>query len=248
MSITLIDKDIGNFHNMIFYHTHLRNEIDVLYQMMRISFNYQSWSEYDISKMRNTHLWGDPTIIKRIENYHDAVANIEDLHEGLYNLNEVRGDVEIKKKKQKKTKKIEYLGEITDDMIDVEVESVKINKKNCENKWKQIEEDYKDFCEKALTGNSDPRHDSHMEEGFIKNLSLGKDKSSKPSLKKDIKNTIDNLSWHSMFAIVSNKYKYAKLYVGYDSLDNNENYTVYMRLLTLDNNETVNKCVTNYSK
>ena len=223
--------------------------MDVLYQMMRISFNYQNWSEFDIQNMRNTRLWGDPVIIKKIENYHDAVANMEEFQEGFYNVNEARGDVEIKKKKHKKARKIEYLGEITDDMYEVEVESVKINRKNNQNKWKQLEEDYKDHSGKSLIGNSDPRHESHIDmNGFIKNLALGKDKSSKPSLKKDIKKTIDNLAWHSMYAITKNRYKYVKLFIGYDSLENNEDYTIYMRLLSLENNDTVNKCLNNYSK
>jgi len=232
---------------MVFYHTHLHNETDMLYQMMRISFNYHSWSLYDCENMRDTHLWGDPTIIKKIEDYHNAVENMEEFKEGFYSVDEARGDVVIKKKKDKKTRKIEFLGEITDDKVEVEVVNYKIKSNTHTKKWKQIEEDYKDETGICLSGRSDPRYKTHInEKGFIKNLALGKAKSSNPSLKKDIKLTIDNLSWHSLSAISEGKYVYVKLFIGYDTLDNPNNYNVYMRTVTLSNNDTVNRCVKKY--
>tara|TARA_B100000686_G_scaffold37941_1_gene39379 strand:- start:1206 stop:2588 length:1383 start_codon:yes stop_codon:yes gene_type:complete len=245
MSVTLIDEDIGNFDNMLFYHDHLRNDPECLYQMMRIVFSYQTWSEFNSFKMKTTRLWGNQETYQIIRHYEDAVEKIEVLESGKYVEDEIRGNVPIKEKK-KKLKEDNELQQIPEDLIDVEIEKITINPKNEGKKWKYIEETYQDFYGKGLKGRSDPRRDSNKKDGFMLTSVIGKKHTKGPLSLEKLNSHIDGLSWFSNFAIGTNKYKYIRLYVGYKNITDNSKYTVIIRKLELENKPIVNEKLDKY--
>ena len=240
MSVTLIDEDIGNFDNMLFYHDHLRNDPECLYQMMRIVFSYQAWSEFNSYKMRTTRLWGNQETYQIIRHYEDAVEKIEVLESGKYVEDEIRGNVPIKEKK-KKLKEDNELQQIPEEMIDIDIEQISIDPKCEERKWKYIEVSYKEFIGKDLKGRSDPRRDSNKKNDFMLTSVIGKKHTKGPLSLEKLNSHINGLSWFSNFAIGTNKYKYIRLYVGYKNITDNSKYTVVIRKLELKNEPIVNE-------
>ena len=247
MSVTLINKSIGNFDNMIFYHDHLKNDPECLYQMMRVVFSYINWDMFDCFKIKKTNLYCDRSVYKIICSYENAVEKIEQLEEGEYLQDEIRGTVPIKKNK-KKEKKENFLQQIPKNYLDHDIQAISINNKNQSRKWKQIEDEYLEFYGKSINNSkiSDPRCKKTSCNNFILCCAMG-GKYKQTHVDKDtLSKYLDGLSWYSNFAIKKDKYKYIRLYVGYKNIDNHEDYTVYIRTVELENNDIVNRLLAEY--
>ena len=147
MSVTLINESIGNFNNMIFYHDHLTNDPECLYQMMRIVFSYINWDIYNYTNIHTTNIYGHTDVYELILEYEKAVEKIENLEEGEYLQDEIIGNVPIKENK-KKEKKVNHLQQIPKEYIDYDIQTISITSMNSTKKWRQIEENYIDFTGK----------------------------------------------------------------------------------------------------
>lgn len=247
MSVTLINKSIGNFDNMVFYHDHLINDPECLYQMMRVVFSYMNWDIYDCIKIKKTNLYCNKLVYKIICEYENAVEKIEQLEEGEYLQDEIIGNVPIKKNK-KKIKKDHFLQQISEEDIDYDIQVYSINNKNKLRKWKEIEDEYLEFYGKDIRKSkiSDPRHKKSECGNFILCGAMGGKNKKTHVTKSILSKWIDGLSWYSNFAIKKNKYKYIRLYVGYKDINNSDEYTVYIRTVELKNNDKVNHLLGEY--
>tara|TARA_Y100000389_G_C17437314_1_gene506328 strand:+ start:158 stop:1879 length:1722 start_codon:yes stop_codon:yes gene_type:complete len=240
MSVTLINENIGNFDNMIFYHDHLMNDPECLYQMMRVVFSYINWDIYHIMNMKTTKIYGHPEVYRIIIDYEKAVEKIESLNEGEYIQDEIRGNVPIKQNK-KKIKLENHLQQIPEEYINHDIQSILVTSNNEGKKWKQVEEEYFEFMNKELKGPSDPRTKMTSDGKFILNGSMGGKFKGKHVDIKTLSNWTNGLSWYSNFAITENKYIYIRIYVGYKNLEDPSRYTIYLRTVELEKNDEVDK-------
>jgi len=246
MSVTLINEEVGNFDNMIFYHDHLINDPECLYQMMRIVFSYIHWDRYNSVNMKKTKIYGHPAVYKIIIDYEQAIEQIESLEEGEYLQSEICGDVPIKQNKKKK-KTVNYLQQISEEFIDYEIQNVVVNSNNESKKWDYVEDVYSEFIGKSLYGPSDPRNKrTGPNDEFILNGSMGGKYKGKHVDNTDLSSWAEGLSWYSNYAIKGNKYKYIRLYVGYKDLEDPTKYTIYIRTTDLTQDEEVTRLLKLY--
>jgi len=246
MSVTLIDEELGNFDNMIFYHDHLTKDPECLYQMMRIVFSYINWEIFSAHKIKKTKIYGHPAIHKIIIDYEEAVEKIELLEEGEYLRDEIQGNVPIKQNK-KKEKRVNYLQQIPPEFIEYDKDAYAVNPKNESRKWKQLEEDYREFIGHDLSERSDPRT-KRTKTGFILNGSMGGKYKGKHVSNTDLSSWVEGLSWYSNYAITKKYYKYIRVYVGYKDLEDPTKYTIHTRMVNLTKDEEVTRLLTSYEE
>jgi len=109
-------------------------------------------------------------------------------------------------------------------------EKFKVYNGNDDEMWNKAEEFYKENTRHKLAGKSKPKKN---DVGFYKCSDTGK-------LGVKSKSEIDNLknqSWYSTFQLVSRKLNYARVFVGYDDLTDNSEYTIYIKYANLEENE-----------
>jgi len=55
-------------------------------------------------------------------------------------------------------------------------------------------------------------------------------------------------SWHSTFQLLPDKLNYARIFVGYDSLEDASEYTIYVKYAQLNDNEETREVLNKYGK
>jgi hypothetical protein len=235
MSVTLINENTGNFDNMIMSHEQYINQPDVLYQMCRFLFSYINWKDINIKKIKKTKIFTRYlNVIDKCIEYEEQVEYIEDYLSGsVRSQDEVSGDLkpEIKTviKIDDNIKKYAKC-EIKTFTVDDEEEEKAV--------WERLKKFYNNFVGKKLNANKIPdKINNFYHCSTTKNKTINQ--------KDELKRTIEAMSSTSNFILKSGNYKYTRLYVGYDDITKPHQYAIYLRYMTLENNEIVNKHLEN---
>ena len=240
MSVTLINSNIGNFDNVLFSFPQYFKQHDVLYQMCRFLFNYISWSPEKQAEIKKTKFLTD-----NIENYKICLnyeKQIDEINKkmigSLRTLDEVIGNVKIKKYTVPLDKKINKISIYKN----YNIKKFKVYDENDTEIWEKVEKFWLDFKGKNIPEKSKPKLNDF---GFRTCSITGKPKVFELN---ELKYNLDKLKWYSNYQLCKGIYNYARLYIGYDSLENNSEYTIFIRWLTLENNKDVDKFLESISK
>ena len=223
MSVSLINPELGNFDNAVLSHSQF--SIEKLYQLCRFLFNPKSWPDNKKLTIKKTKLYTlTPDILDICLRYEQHVQQISTEFAGLSKtIYEINGsqpteltEREIKKKclsdaarAQEGWKKFKVY-----DGNDIE-------------EWGKCEMFYIGITAKKLNSITKPK----LVDGFY-NCSTTK--------KRGLLSNYDivsqqKTSWSSLFQLVSGKFSYARLFVGYDDMNDASEYTIYIKYVVLVN-------------
>lgn len=227
MSVTLINENLGNFNNVVMEHQHLNDE--KLYQLCRFLFSFRNWSQSsrDIIKTTVFH-----TLTKSVAdtclNYEAYVERLStDFAGKTCSLREIDGEPETLTEHEKKTDALRSIQFV------YLWKKFKVWDGNGPEMWAKADEYYKSVMNKEMMKGANPRNKKD-EDGFYQ-CSTTK----KGVIKQHI-NAIKSLmsqSWWSLFQLRPNRTEYARVFVGYDNLDNNTEYTIYIKVAQLEKSE-----------
>ena len=233
MSVTLINQNTGNFDNVLASFPQYKDSPGVLYQMCRFLFNYTSWTEISKRKIKKTRLISDNSNFYRIcleyEQQIDTIKN--EMSGSLRTQSEVSGNVHVKKPKIPKEKIHDKIKEYSTVHKTIQA---KVYEGNDEDMWNKIKREYETF--KGKEANKKVMPDLNESTSFYE-CSTTKNKGVQQV--QDLKNTINNFKWDSNYQLIKGVYKYARIYVGYDSLDDSTEYTIFLRRMELEKNDFV---------
>jgi hypothetical protein len=107
--------------------------------------------------------------------------------------------------------------------------------------WSQVEIFYKGIIGKDLKGKSrpSPRADGYYYCSTTKHVDKQRNT--------DIKN-MEKQSWWSTFQLLPNRFTYARVFVGYDNLEDNSDYTIYVKYACLESSENTRVVLSKYGK
>ena len=226
MSVTLINPTIGNFDNVIMVHQHYGR--DKLYQLCRFLFNYGRWEEDSISKIKKTKFYSfrETTITTCLE-YEAHIQHMCNEFSGKRcSLREVMGldPLEPSEKEIKQT-----------DLVNVRLKNSqgKIWKKfkvydgNDEEQWENVGRFYEEIRGKKLNKISMPK----KVDGFY---------TCSDANSVGVKTTANILvlekeKWSTRFQLKKEQLNYARVFVGYDSVDDPSEYTIYVKYVEIEN-------------
>lgn len=233
MSVTLINQDLGNFDNVVLSFPQYHDQPDILYQMCRFLFNYISWKTENLNKIKKTRfLTRDRLDYEICLTYEKQIDYInKNLKGSLRTQAEVKGDIKIKEKKKPK----ERTNDIISQYVKINMtKQFKVYDGNDEEIWKDVKKFWLNFRGKELNGKSMLQKKGN----YYQCSTSGKNKVQELQ---NIKKFIKGLKWDSNYQLAKNNYKYSRLYVGYDDNNCPEEYTIFVRTLELENNDTVNR-------
>ena len=240
MSVTLINSVIGNFDNVIMEHHDYSR--DKLYQLCRFLFNYNSWPAESVSKIKKTVFHSlTKSVVETCLQYEEHIERMCDFAGKTCSLREIQGLDPIEPS-ERETKK-ELL-----EAIKLENPGGKMFKLfkmydgvDEEALWQAANEFYKAHMGKDLAGKSMP---SKNVKGFWEcSTTAHKEVQNISSVKR-----LEKQSWWSTFQLLPNVFNYARVFVGYDSLDSNEEYTIFIKWVKLENNENTVAALEKYGK
>ncbi len=245
MSVTLINQDLGNFDNVIMDHNHFTND-DILYQLCRYLFNYTSWSEENRARIKPTKVY---TIHKqsydRCLAYEKMINNINDNLCGDYRtLSEITGKEDpngyIKYRLKKYANNNKEIFDALEEYVTVEWKREYVFGGNDSRAWKKIEKEYYKCKGKYPTGKARPV----PKDGFYITPLTGK-KSDGPITNTTIKKHIKGDSWSSLFQL-SKSMAYSRIFVSYEDTDDMDEYTIWLKVCTIEDNEDTRKLLDKY--
>lgn len=238
MSVTLINECLGNFNSIILDHQHYNREY--LYQLCRFLFNYTRWNPENKAKINKTKF------IALTRKVYDICLDYETHIEKLYNyegkicsLNEVKGispiELDDETIKKQDIKSIE--GKWGWKRFEINAD----DKEESDFEWERAMEFYKLKNGKKITNRSIPI----LENGFYKcSVTSTVRKYSVEEMEKTI---IGNKKWDSYFQLIAGKYKYAsRLFIGYNDLNDNTKYTIYIKWACLQEDDNVTSILEKY--
>lgn len=240
MSVTLINETIGNFDNVVMAHQHL-NE-DKLYQLCRFLFNPVSWSQAGKARIKKTRFHSmTKSVIEMCLKYEEYVTRLSDDFAGKCpSLREIDGsEPELPTEREKRKEALDSIRPTNKLWT-----QFKVYDGNDEEMWAKADQYYKNVLGKEMKGIANPRNKKD-ENGFYQC-------STTTELKTQRNDTIKNLtsqSWHSTFSsLYPNRTDYARVFVGYDNLDDNTEYTIYIKAARLERTEHTLAVLAEYGK
>ena len=203
--------------------------------MCRFLFNYISWPQDKQSKIKKTRFITDNLENYKIcLNYEKQIDKInKEMTGSLRTLPEVQGVVEVRDKKipkEKKNKQIETFVKKNN------IKKFKVYDGNDDYIWNKVCEFWLDFKNKELKKSS--KSFPTMEGGFYLCSTTKERKKFDARL---LKKTLDKLKWYSNLQLLKNNFKYIRLYVGYENIEDPSEYTIFIRCMELEENEIVKK-------
>jgi bacterioferritin (cytochrome b1) len=240
MSVTLINETIGNFDNVVMAHHHL-NE-DKLYQLCRFLFNPVSWSQAGKDRIKKTRFHSMTTKVKETCLQYEAyVMRLStDFAGKCPSLREIDGsEPELPTDRERRTQALASIRMATPP----ELKKLKVWDGNDEEMWAKADEIYKSVMGKKMSRNVDPRNKKD-EAGFYQcSTTKVLKRESHEAIKK-----IADYSWWSIHALCAGQTEYARVFVGYDNLDDNTEYTIYIKTVRLERSERTLAVLAEYSK
>lgn len=240
MSVTLINEELGNFDNVIVAHKHLSS--DKLYQLCRFLFNYMSWSEESKQRIKKTKFHSlTKIVVDTCLHYEEHVERLSNDFAGRScTLREVDG-LEPEEPSKSELKKTELSSIKLTNQDGKMWKKFKVYDGNDNETWERINAFYKGILGKPLNGKSKPKKD---EDGFY---CCSTTKHVDKQRNNDIKN-MEKQSWWSTFQLLPNRLNYARVFVGYDNLEDNSEYTIYVKYACLEDNENTLAVLSKYGK
>lgn len=225
MSITLIDEVLGNFDSVIMAHQHLSSA--KLYQLCRFLFNYTSWSSESREHIKQTKFYSlTREVVDICLEYEIHVERMSTEFSGkVCSLREINGLEPLQPSKREERKKA--LQSIVPINHDEMWKKFKVYDGNDDEIWANVYAYYSEKTGKILKGKSHPEN----QDGYwLCSDTVKKDKQPNSSIKK----MTTNHSWYSMIqSLSSKKLSYTRVFVGYDSLEDASEYTIYIKHVLL---------------
>lgn len=240
MSVTLINESIGNFDNVIVAHQHFGD--DKLYQLCRFLFNFVAWSDAGKEKIKKTNFHSlTKSVVDTCMQYEEHVERLStDFAGKSCTLREIDGlEPEEPTKREKMKEALSSVQLVSADTW----KKFKVYDGNDKEMWAKADEFYKIVMKKEMRGRADPRSKKD-EDGFFLC-------STTKHLIKQHNNYIKNMasqSWWSTLQLLPNSTNYARVFVGYDNLDDNTEYTIYIKAVCLDRSEHTFAVLAEYGK
>jgi hypothetical protein len=112
---------------------------------------------------------------------------------------------------------------------------------NDSQKWKEVEEFYHEIRGKNLDGKSRPRN---ADDGFWECSTTSKvERHTVAKLK-----ALEGQSWWSMLQLLPDQLSYARVFVGYDDLEDAKEYTIYVKYVQLEDSQVNRAVLQKYGK
>jgi len=239
MSVTLINETIGNFDNVVMAHQHL-NE-DKLYQLCRFLFNHISWSQAGKAKIKKTRFHSmTKSVIDTCLQYEEYVMRLStDFAGKCPSLCEIDGSEEIPTDREKRKEALDSIRPAN--TAELWRNKYKVWNGNDEEMWNKANECYKSIRGKDIKGRSMPMKD---EDGFYTCSISGHNGRQCNS---DIKNIMSQV-WSNHIQLCTDQTEYARVFVGYDNLDDKTEYTIYIKTVRLERSEHTLAVLAEYGK
>jgi hypothetical protein len=225
MSVTLINEKLGNFDNVIMAHQHFGD--DKLYQLCRFLFNFMNWSAEGKGRIRKTNFHSlSKSVVDTCLQYEEHVERLStDFAGKLCTLREIDGLEPDEPTGREKMR--EVLSSIRLMNPNNVWKPFKVYDGNDEEMWAKAQDFYKTIRGKFISKKSMPEKKG---DGFFYCSTTGQ-------VNKQRNDAIKNMasqSWWSTFQLLPNRTEYARVFVGYDSLDDNTEYTIYIKNVKLE--------------
>jgi hypothetical protein len=226
MSVTLINQSLGNFDNVVMAHQHYSR--DKLYQLCRFLFNYERWNKENVDKIKRTKLFS--LRVATLTTCLDYESHIEHMCSEFSgkrcSLREVMGldPVEPSEREIKQT----HLESVT-----LKNQNGKLWKKfkvydgNEVEQWENVSRFYEEIKGKKLNKVSMPKK-------------VGRFYTCSDANGVGVK-TVGNISvlekekWTTRLQLKKGVLNYCRVFVGYDSVDDPSEYTIYVKYVEIEN-------------
>lgn len=238
MSVTFINEAIGNFDSVVMAHQHYSR--DKLYQLCRFLFNYTNWSHAGKDKIKPTKFYSlTKSVVDTCLEYEESVERMCTEFAGKKcSLREIQG-LGPEEPSEREIKNTD-LKAIKLSNVDKTWKKFKIYDGNDEEEWKKAELFYESIMKKKLSGKSRPK----CIDGFYHCSTTAK--VAKQPISKI--NGLYKQSWWSTFQLKSESLSYARLFVGYDNLDDQSEYTIFVKYAQLEDSADNKKFLEIYGK
>jgi len=242
MSITLIDEVIGNFDSVIMAHDHYGR--DTIYQLCRFLFNYSKWSEESRAKIKETQFYSLTAIVPKIcFEYESSVELMSSVYADGHarSLREIQG-LDEETLTARETKKADLASLATEIKNASKIwKKVKVydGEEQEAEAWEQVRKFYREKTGKELGKRSMPilGEDSFYRCSTTKHVDLHTTRSIA---------SMEKQSWYSTFQLVANKLSYARIFVGYECINDPSEYTIYIKFVELEDSEKTREILSRY--
>jgi hypothetical protein len=245
MSVTLINQKIGNFDNVIMAHQQF--SADKLYQLCRFLFNYTSWSEENKSKIKKTKLYSlTKHVIDTCVKYEEDVDHMSSDFAGKEcSLREIHG-LEPEEPSVAEQRKQDLASISLHNASDF-WKKFKVYDDNGDEQWERANTFYREKMGHDIPTRSRPKQKDPKNE----EVSLFYHCSTTGSVGIQMNATIKRMatqSWWSTFQLLPDRFTYARIFVGYDSLEDSSEYTIYIKHAQLHELDETKEILGRYGK
>jgi hypothetical protein len=240
MSVTLVNENLGNFDSVIMAHHHYSRA--KLYQLCRFLFNYTKWSADGRSKIKKTQFYSlTKSVVDTCLEYEQEVENLYNEFSGRScTLREIQGlEPEEPSERERKTEALKKIKTLNED--EKYWKKYKVYDGNDRKRWKKVEKFYERIMNKPLTETSKSRP-KKINGFFHCSTTTGVEKKHDSEIKK-----LEKQSWWSTLQLTQ-KLSYARIFVGYENLDDPTEYTIYIKYVQLEDSEYTRNILQKYGK
>lgn len=227
MSVTFINENNGNFDSVIMAHQHYDRA--TAYQLNRYLFNYTTWSTQNKSNIKKTKFYSlTKEVVDICLEYEQHVEHIsEDFVGKTCSLRETQG-LEPEEPSEREFKKIalKSIKLINSNNI---WKKFKVYEGNDDDEWRKVKTFYEEKINKKPCKKSFPK----LVDGFYVCSTT------KNVIKYNINdiNKLNKYNWWCCFQLQENCLSYARIFVGYDNLNDPSEYTIFVKYALLENTE-----------
>jgi hypothetical protein len=246
MSVTLINQNIGNFDNVVMAHQQFSS--DKLYQLCRFLFNYTSWSQENKDRIKKTKIYSlTKSVIDTCIKYEENVEHMSTEFAGKKcSLRETQGlEPEQSSERELKTNALMSINLHNANEL---WKKFKVYDGNDEEQWTKVNALYRTVTDKNISSKSMPK--KHMPKkpdemtafyhcSTTGNVGIQTDSTIKRMV---------NQSWWSTFQLLPGQLNYARIFVGYDSLEDPSEYTIYVKYARLHDIQETRDILNRYGK
>jgi hypothetical protein len=236
MSVTLINPVLGNFDNVIMAHQHFGR--DILYQLCRFLFKYEAWSLESREKIKVTQFHSlTKSVVDTCLEYEAHVEKMCTDYAGrTCTIAEIRGEEpEAPSDREIKLAAIDRVTLVNPGNKLWRRFKVWNNEEGYteEEVWPKVNKFYEDVTGNKLKGVSMPKKN---EQDFYESRGIGKKDESGVRVTSDFTG-LENEKWTNRFLLRKEQYAYARVFVGYDNLISNSDYTIFVKYAQLEDTD-----------
>ena len=237
MSVTFINQNIGNFDTCIMAHGHFQK--DILRQLCRMNFNYTNWSPENKLKIKKTKIYSlNKSVADTFLSYEENIEYI--IRECVGSSCTLR---ELKGLPSEELTCTEIKTNELNSIIDCDSilwKPYKVYDGNDSKVWKKVYKFYEKIMKKKPSNKSKPK--------FIDGV--WQCSTAEPLGKKMIPDIekVKKYLWWSTHSLVKSKFRYARIFVGYENKEEPSEYTIYVKFVKLKKNSKTKKFLKKYAK